>query len=69
MGKRNFKVMLFPNPEKKVVSFPVQADYVEIDPRGNAIFKTAGVIVGIVSNAAYQFVKEMVVTEKTIVSK
>ena len=66
---RRFKIILFPDPEKKVVAFEVQADTVDVDPRGNAVFKTAGATVGVVSNAAYQVVKEIVTTEKTIVKK
>ena len=67
MGKRKFQVMLFPNPERKVLTYTVHADTVELDPRGNAIFKTDGRIVGIVSNPAYQVVKEIV--EINVVSK
>jgi hypothetical protein len=67
IGKRKFKIMLFPNPERKVMAFEVKADTIDIDPRGNAIFKVDGRIVGIVSNPAYQFVKEIV--EVTVISK
>jgi len=66
---RNFKIRLFPDPEKKVLIYTVMADYVEIDPRGNAIFKTDGKIVGIVSNPAYQVIKEVVTVEKEIIKK
>lgn len=67
MGKRTFKVVLFPDPERKVMMYTLVADNLEIDPRGNAIFKTDGRVVGIVSNPAYQVVKEVV--EKTVISK
>jgi hypothetical protein len=60
---RNFTVMMFPNPERKVLKYTVNADYLEIDPRGNAVFKTDGRIVGIVSNPAYQIIKEIVEVE------
>lgn len=67
MGKRKFQVMLFPNPERKVMTYTVQADTIDIDPRGNAIFKVDGRIVGIVSNPAYQVVKEVI--EVNVISK
>jgi hypothetical protein len=67
---RNYKVRLYHNPEtKKTPEFLVQADTIDIDPRGNCVFKIDGRIVGVVSNPAYQFVKEIVVREKTIVTK
>lgn len=64
---RKFQVTLFPNPERKVLSFPVQADTIDVDPRGNVIFKIDGRTVGIVSNPAYQYVKE--IKEVTVLSK
>jgi hypothetical protein len=45
------------------LKYTVNADYLEIDPRGNAVFKTDGRIVGIVSNPAYQIIKEIVEVE------
>jgi hypothetical protein len=63
MGKRKFSVMLFPNPEKKIMSFSVSADTIDIDPRGNAIFKIDGRVMGIVSNPAYQVIRELVEIE------
>jgi hypothetical protein len=64
---RTFKVVLFPNPEKKVMTFPVMAETIDVDPRGNVIFKTDGRTVGVVSNPAYQYIKE--VKEETLISK
>ena len=61
---RKFQVVLFPNPEKKIIVFNIQADTIDIDPRGNAIFKTDGRIVGIVSNPAYQYVKEFLIEKE-----
>lgn len=66
---RKFNVILFPNPERKIVSFPVRADTLDIDNRGNVIFKNDGRIVGVVSNPAYQVVKEVVEVEQVIIKK
>ena len=66
---RNFKIVLFPNPEKRVITFSVLADLVELDPRGNAIFKTDGRVVGVVSNPAYQYIKEIIELEVNVISK
>jgi hypothetical protein len=63
MGKRKFSVVLFPNPEKKIMTFSVSADTLDVDPRGNAIFKDDGRITGIVSNPAYQVIRELVEIE------
>lgn len=59
-GKRNYRVRLFPDPDRKIMAFDVNADTVEIDGRGNAVFKTDGRVVGLVSNPAYQYVREFV---------
>jgi hypothetical protein len=64
---RKFQITLFPNPERKVITFPVQADTIDIDPRGNVMFKVDGRLVGVVSNPAYQVIKE--IKEITVVSK
>lgn len=64
---RKFNVVLFPNPEKKVMAFPVHADTIDVDHRGNVIFKVDGRIVGVVSNPAYQYIKETV--EVNVISK
>ena len=64
---RKFQIVLFPNPERKTLTFPIAADVVEMDQRGNAIFKTDGRVVGIVSNPAYQYIKEII--EVTVISK
>ncbi len=63
MGKRKFSVVLFPNPEKKIMSFSISADTLDVDPRGNAIFKNDGRVMGIVSNPAYQVIRELVEIE------
>ena len=63
MGKRKFSIMLFPNPERKVLLFSILADTLDIDTRGNAVFKIDGRVMGIVSNPAYQIIKEVVEIE------
>ena len=70
MGKRKFNIVLFPNPERKVLNFNINADFIEVDQRGNVIFKNGdGKIVGVVSNPAYQIVKEVFMKEKVLLSK
>ena len=58
---RKFQVVLFPNPEKKTIAFHILADTIDVDPRGNVIFKTGGGVVGVVSNPAYQYIREILI--------